>query len=100
MRRLYTTLIGLGLAAALISVPLWHVTRWDASGCQIHHPCDPRESLPFGSIALGLTLFGIFAVVVGVVIVLGAFVAHVRALDAEERAADTPVPSVDYFKAL
>ena len=62
MRRLSTTLIGLGLAAALISIPLWHVTRSDASGCHIHHtsPCDPREYLPFGNVAFGLTPFGIF----------------------------------------
>ena len=89
MRRLSTTLIGLGLAAALISIPLWHVTRWDSSGCQIHHtsPCDPREYLPFGNVAFGLTLFGIFAVIIGLLIVLGAFMGRVRALDAKERAA-------------
>ena len=88
MRRLRTTLIGLGLAAAMMSVPLWHITRIDVAGCQIQHPCDPHEYLPFGDVALGLTLFGIFAVVIGVALVLGALIARARALDADERAAD------------
>ena len=88
MRRLFAILFGLGAAAILIAVPLWDITRWDGAACQIHrtYPCDPREYLPFGAVATGLTLFGIFAVLIPVMIVLGVgFVAlarRVRALDA------------------
>jgi len=59
-------MLGLAIAALLIAIPLWHVTRSDSSGCQIHdtYPCDPRLYLPFGAVAAGLTLFGIFSVLV------------------------------------
>jgi hypothetical protein len=92
MRRFCVTPLGLGVAALLIALPLWHVTRLDWAACQIHntYPCDPREYLPFGAVAAGLTLFGIFAVLVPVTIVFGiGFVAlarRVRALDAQSPA--------------
>ena len=85
MRRLCLALLGSGLASILVAVPLWHVIRWDTSGCG--RPCDPGERLPFAGIAIGLTLFGIVAVLLGLAIVLGGFIAWVRALDARERAA-------------
>src|SRR5438552_18359790 len=51
MRRFCVTVLGLGVAALLIALPLWHVTRLDWAACQIHNtnPCDPREYLPPGS---------------------------------------------------
>ena len=88
MRRPFAILFGLGAAAILIAVPLWEITRWDGTACQIHrtYPCDPREYLPFGAVATGLTLFGIFAVLIPVVIVLGiGFVALARRLRALDR---------------
>jgi len=93
MRRFCATLLGLGLVAVFIAIPLWHVTRWDSSGCQIHntYPCDGREYLPYGSVAGGLIYFGIFALVLVLAIVLvsgfAALIRRVRALEAEERAA-------------
>ena len=93
MRRLFAILFGLGAAAILIAVPLWDITRWDGTACQIHrtYPCDPREYLPFGAVATGLTLFGIFAVLIPVMIVLGVgFVAQARRV----RALDRPNTSV------
>jgi hypothetical protein len=88
LRRLYVIVLGLGGAALLIAIPLWHVTRWDSTGCQIHntYPCDPRPHLPYGTVATGLTLFGIGAVLIPAMIILGAglvaLTRRVRALDA------------------
>jgi len=89
MRRLVMALLGLGLAAILIAIPLWHITRSDSSGCVIHntYPCDPRQYLPFGGIAFALTVFGILSVVAVLAIVLYIGLGRVRAIDARERAA-------------
>jgi hypothetical protein len=93
MRRLWAALLGLGVAALLIAIPFWHVTREDSSGCVAHrtYPCDPREVLPLGTLAAGLTYFGIFAIVavlvVALVFVSAALMSRIRASEARERAA-------------
>jgi len=93
MRRLCTVLFGSGVAAVSIALPLWHVTRWDSSGCVVHHtyPCDPREVVPYGTVAAVLTYLGMLAilVVLAIIIVFGfvALMRRVLASEAQERAA-------------
>jgi len=93
MRRVCAVLFGFGVAAVSIALPLWHVTRWDSSGCVVHHtyPCDPREILPYGTLAAVLTYLGIFAIlaVLAIIIVLGlvALMRHAHASATQERAA-------------
>ena len=97
MRRFCVTVLGLGVAALLIALPLWHVTRLDWAACQIHntYPCDPREVLPYGTLAAVLTYLGMLAVLVvlAIIIVFGfvAFMRRVLAAEAQERATRRPV---------
>jgi hypothetical protein len=53
-----------GVLALLAASPLWRVTRADTSGCRPGIPCDPSLYLPFGSLALGLTIVGAVALLV------------------------------------
>ena len=88
MRRLYAIGLGIGVAALLIAIPLWHVTRSDSSACQIHntYPCDPRQYLPYGTVAVGLTVFGIMAVLTTVAVIIGlGLVALARQVRAQDR---------------
>ena len=97
MRRLCASLFGFGLAAVSIALPLWHVTRWDSSGCVVRHtyPCDPREVLPYGTLAAVLTYLGMLAIIVvlAIIIVFGfvALMRRVLAAEAQERATRRPV---------
>lgn len=68
MRRVIAWLVVVGAGLLLIAWPLWHVTRPDTSGCGSGVPCDPSLYLPFGSIALVLTLVGGSSVLVGAVL--------------------------------
>jgi len=92
MRRL-CAILGFGVVAVSIALPLWHVTRLDSSGCVIHHtyPCDPREILPYGTLAAVLTYLGMLAIlaVLAIIIVFGfvALMRRVLASEAQERAA-------------
>lgn len=93
MRRPCAILFGFGVAAVSIALPLWHITRLDSSGCVVHHtyPCDPREILPYGTLAAVLTYLGMLAIlaVLAIIIVFGfvALMRRVRASEAQERAA-------------
>jgi hypothetical protein len=65
MTRVVAWLTIFGFAAPLVSWPLWHVARPDASACIGHlHPCDPAIALPFAYEALGLDLAGMLALLV------------------------------------
>ena len=64
MRRAMAWLAVSGIVALLAAWLLWHITRADASGCAPRPPCDPGSYLPFGSLATGLTIAGMLALLV------------------------------------
>lgn len=87
MRRVTLWLVLVGSAALLASWPLWHITRADVSGCGSGVPCDPGLYLPFGSVALGLTIAGLLALLMATTLVVALLIRGVIRLDARERQA-------------
>jgi predicted nucleic acid-binding protein len=67
MRRMVGVLLVFGAASISAAIPLWHITRQDASGCQTY-PCDPLVFLPYGNLAAELTLLGIVVILPALVI--------------------------------
>jgi hypothetical protein len=87
MRRAITWLAVCGVAALLAAWPLWHIMRADTSGCATSRPCDPALSLPFGPLALWLTIAGLLALLVVVASLVAIFIRGVIRHDARVRAA-------------
>ena len=87
MRRASLILFGLAAGLFLIALPLSHVTRMDSSGCRGGTPCDPAIYLPFGDLALGLSIVAVAGVVVLVAVGVVATLKRVHAWDVEERSA-------------
>lgn len=87
VRRVILWPVLVGGAALLASWPLWHFTRADVSGCRSGVPCDPGLYLPFGSVALGLTIAGVLALLTATTLVVALLLRGVIRLDARERQA-------------
>jgi uncharacterized membrane protein (DUF2068 family) len=87
MRRAMAWLAVCGAVALLAAWPLWHVTRADTSGCTLGIPCDPALYLPFGSLALWLTIGGLLALLVVATSLVAVFLRGVIRHDAGVRAA-------------
>ena len=89
MRRAFLALLGVGIALILLALPLWRVTRTArCSGSGVSErapsgvPCDPRLYLPFGDLALGITVVGLFAILTALGVVAVWIIGRARALDA------------------
>jgi hypothetical protein len=77
-----------GVVAFLAAWPLWHVVRSDVSGCGDRGTvCDPGTYLPYGGVALGLTVMGVLALASVVILLLVALVVSAVRQDRRERAA-------------
>lgn len=86
-RRAMAWLAPCGVIALLAAWALWHVTRADMSGCTSGLPCDPALYLPFGSLALWLTIAGLLALLVVATSLVAIFIRGVIRHDAHIRAA-------------
>jgi hypothetical protein len=86
VRRVTLWLVLVGGAVLLASGPLWHVVRSDWSGCRAG-PCDARLVLPFGSLAIVLTVVGGLALAMAAMLIVALVVRGVIRLDARERQA-------------
>lgn len=87
MARTMAWLVLCGVVAFLVAWPLWHITRTDTSGCRSGVPCDPALYLPFGSLAFGLTIAGLLALLVVAMWLVAIFVRGVIHHDARVRRA-------------
>jgi hypothetical protein len=85
MRKGVIVLMAVGAAALVVAWPLWHVVRPDVSGCT-HGPCDPSETLPFGSLALALTLLATVTLVAAALLLGAGLVRAALRRHAEDRA--------------
>jgi hypothetical protein len=74
-----------GGASLLAAWPLWHVTRFDTTGCRSGIPCDPHARLPFAPEAAVLTFVGLVAILVTVGVLGFALIRAVIRYDGEER---------------
>ena len=78
MRRAVALVLGVGVGLIVVAVPLGHVTRWTGCESPITFPCDPVPFSPYGNLAAGLTLVGVLAILVALVLGLRMIILRAR----------------------